>query len=712
MKISILLPYKENFSPDYPGAVSLFVNDTTLVSKYKNNIKVYGSTDFKRIFKIKYVNIDLKKILIGSQSKEYIKKFIDFERNEASDLIEIHNRPYYLKFLSKRLNKRYYTLFFHNDPLSMEGSKSIADRKFLLSLCYRIVFNSNWSKNRFLEGLDNKFINSDKLNVFFQSASKSKISIINSKKKWITFVGKLNRAKGYDIFGKAVKNVLNKNPTWRAKIVGDEKREKIELHHKQIDKLGFLEHNKVLSLFKKTSIAVVCSRWEEPFGRTSLEAAANGCAVVISNKGGLPETVTNAIILQELNAKELVKELNKLIKNTEERINLQKLSIKNFYLSHDYVSNLIDGYRDEKINKVSLFNTKKQNLGLRILHITNFNERLDGRLFFNTGRRINNGFIRGGHSVLGFSDRDIVKYYKSYKDITGATTLNEKLQTTCYNYKPDLLVLGHCDLINAQQLGSLRDDYPNVKIAQWFLDPLNKQGPDFERNKKRILDKSEFIDTNFITTAPSALKFLPDTTENYFIPNPVDKSFETLNNYKNSCNIDVFFALSHGVHRGVLKQGKNDDRNYFLKELSKKTRNVKFDIYGLDKRQPVWADHYFKVISNAKMGLNLSRGEPIKYYSSDRIVQIIGNGLVTLIDEKTEYSDFFTNKEMVFYKNINDLSEKILRIANDEKLRKLIGKNGKKKYFKYFNSNLVSDFIVNKTFDINKKVDYLWDNNK
>ena len=185
-----------------------------------------------------------------------------------------------------------------------------------------------------------------------------------------------------------------------------------------------------------------------------------------------------------------------------------------------------------------------------------------------------------------------------------------------------------------------------------------------------------------------------------------------MNNYKNSCNIDVFFALSHGVHRGVLKQGKNDDRNYFLKELSKKTRNVKFDIYGLDKRQPVWADHYFKVISNAKMGLNLSRGEPIKYYSSDRIVQIIGNGLVTLIDEKTEYSDFFTNKEMVFYKNINDLSEKILRIANDEKLRKLIGKNGKKKYFKYFNSNLVSDFIVNKTFDINKKVDYLWDNNK
>ena len=35
MKIAILLPYKENFSPEYPGAVSLFVNATSEKSKYK-----------------------------------------------------------------------------------------------------------------------------------------------------------------------------------------------------------------------------------------------------------------------------------------------------------------------------------------------------------------------------------------------------------------------------------------------------------------------------------------------------------------------------------------------------------------------------------------------------------------------------------------------------------------------------------------------------
>ena len=78
------------------------------------------------------------------------------------------------------------------------------------------------------------------------------------------------------------------------------------------------------------------------------------------------------------------------------------------------------------------------------------------------------------------------KYYKNYKDITGAKSLNDKLKATCYNYKPDLIVLGHADLISSQTLGELKDDYPNLKISQWFLDPLNKQGPDFERNKKKF----------------------------------------------------------------------------------------------------------------------------------------------------------------------------------------------------------------------------------
>ena len=708
MKIAILLPYKENFSPEYPGAVSLFVNETSTKSRYRKKIIVFGNTNYKKKYNLRYININLKKNPLISQTKEYVNRFSRIQKKYDISLIEVHNRPSYILQLSKLVPEKIFSLYFHNDPLSMDGSKTVEERKKLLKICYKIIFNSNWSKKRFLEGLENKFINSNKLVVFFQSAKKNKVSIINKKKNWITFVGKLNKAKGYDVLAKTINRILNKYPNWKAKIIGDEKREKIHLKHKNADILGFLPHEKVLKIFKQTSIAIACSRWEEPFGRTSLEASASGCAVIITNKGGLPETVTNAKILNELNVYNLEKVIKSLIDNKSLRKEIQKLSIENFYLTHEYVTKMIDEYRDNKLKFHTGFFTRKSILNLRILHITNFNERLDGRLFFNTGRRINNGFIRLGHSVLGFSDRDIQKYYKSFGDLKGAKTLNDKLKKTCYNYKPDLIVLGHADLISADQIAELREDYPNTRFGQWFLDPLNKKGPDYERNKKRILDKISVVDASFLTTSPDALSFLKGK-KSFYIPNPADNSFETLNNYEHPCNIDVFFALSHGVHRGVLKSGKTDDRITFLNKLVSQTPDIKFDLYGINKIQPIWADHYFKTIQNAKMGLNLSRGDAIKYYSSDRITQIIGNGLVCLIDEKTEYNNFFNTNEMVFYKNSNDLSEKIIKVSKDEKLRKKIAMNGKIKYMKYFNSDLVAQYIIEKTLHINSKSKNYWE---
>ena len=588
----------------------------------------------------------------------------------------------------------------------MNGSRSLSERIFLLKNCFKIIFNSNWSKRKFLVDMKNDHVNSEKLIVINQSAKKSKVNL-KTKKNIITFVGKLNKSKGYDIFGNAIIKILNKYHNWKSIVVGDEPRDKLQYNHQKLNNLGFLKHNEVLNIYKKTSIAVVCSRWEEPFGRTSLEAAANGCAVIISDRGGLKETITNGVILKKLDQINLYREIENLITNYKKRTNLQKLSLKNFYLTHSYISKLIDNVRDQKFKLIKKFNINKK-ISLRILHVTNFNERHDGRLFFNTGRRINNGFIRQGNSVLEFSDRDIQKNYKSYSDISGSKSLNEKLRKTCYNFKPDLIVLGHADLISPDMLGELKDEYPLLKIAQWFLDPLNIKGPDFVKNKKRILDKSQFLDANFITTSPDVLNFLPKNVDNFFIPNPTDPSIETLNNFNKNCSNDVFFALSHGVHRGSLKYRGSDDREKFIRKLINISKDIKYDIYGLDNIQPIWADQYFKTISNSKMGLNLSRGAPIKYYSSDRITQIAGNGLVTLIDEKTGYRDFFNDKEMVFYSNLNDLSEKISRISRDDKLRRSIAKKGKVKYTKYFNSNLVANFIINKTFDINNKIKYLW----
>ena len=308
MKISILLPFKENFSPNYAGAVSLFVKDTSKISKFKKNITIFGNTEYKKRFNLKYKNIQITKKIFQGQNKAYVNEFIKYEIKNNSNLIELHNRPFYLKLLKNKLHNKIYTFYFHNDPLTMTGSKSIKDRTYLINNCHKVIFNSNWSKKRFLQGMHFDYVNSEKLIVINQSAKKNNVNL-KSKKKIITFVGKLNKAKGYDIFGKSIIKILNKYKNWSSIVVGDEPRDKIVFNHSRLNKLGFKKHNDVINIYKKTSIAVVCSRWEEPFGRTSLEAAANGCAVIISNRGGLPETITNGVILKNLNHGNLYKEM-------------------------------------------------------------------------------------------------------------------------------------------------------------------------------------------------------------------------------------------------------------------------------------------------------------------------------------------------------------------------------------------------------------------
>ena len=702
MNISILLPYKENYSPTYPGAVSLFVDATSKLSSYKKKITVFGNTEYRKKLYGNYINIKLpKNNFLQSQSTSYVSKFIDLQSEIDSNIIEVHNRPNYISRLIEL--KKKIVLYFHNDPLSMLGSKKVKERIFLLNTCESIIFNSQWSKNRFLNELKNFYHKSDKLVVIHQSINKTSVDL-KKKQKLITFVGKLNLAKGYDLFGTAIIKILNKHKDWKSIVIGDEPREKLHFKHKNLKILGFQEHPKVLNIFKKTSIAVACSRWDEPFGRTSLEASSRGCAVIISNRGGLPETITNGIIVRNLNKKNVFNSINNLINNEKKRISLQKLSIKNFYLTDAFITKKIDSYRLKLSSVINDFNVnikKFQNDKLKILHITNFNERHNGRLFYNTGKRINNGFIRLGHSVLEFSDRDIVSYYRSINDLNGSKTLNKKLLEVISNYVPDIIVLGHADLIKLETLNWIKKNYPHIKFAQWFLDRMDTQ---WITNKKRFLDKIKIMDASFCTTDPTSLNL---NTKTFFMPNPVDESFEKLKNFnKSDFNNDVFFAMSHGVHRGKLKKGKFDDRENFINKVLLKSPDVRFDLYGMNNRQPIWADDFINVISQSKIGLNLSQGKTAKYYSSDRFAQLIGNGLLLMIDENTKFNHFFNNDEIIMYKSLNDLTEKIQKYTVNDKLRKKVAKKGYDKYFKYFNSTIVANFIIKKTFNMNHKKFY------
>ena len=180
MKISILLPYKENFSSNYAGAVSLFVKDTVKNSKYKKNTFVYGNTDYKNKLLKNYVNLNLNKTFYQSGSKLYVESFLKHEQKKPSNLIEIHNRPNYVKFLKDSSDAKL-TLFFHNDPLSMNGSKTLNERIYLVKNIDQLIFNSSWSKNRFFIGMKDFYISPSKISIAYQSASKAKINLKKNK---------------------------------------------------------------------------------------------------------------------------------------------------------------------------------------------------------------------------------------------------------------------------------------------------------------------------------------------------------------------------------------------------------------------------------------------------------------------------------------------------------------------------------------------------
>ena len=182
MKISILLPYKENYSREYAGAVSIFVNGVNKYSKFSKDIKIYGNTDYSNVLSKNYVNLPFKKNMFQSSSKTYVNNFIKKDEKRKSDIIEIHNRPIYLKYFKNDITSKI-VFYFHNDPLTMNGSKTIANRMFILQICKKVIFNSEWTKNRFFIGISKFYTNSEKIDVIYQSTIRTSVNLNNKKKK-------------------------------------------------------------------------------------------------------------------------------------------------------------------------------------------------------------------------------------------------------------------------------------------------------------------------------------------------------------------------------------------------------------------------------------------------------------------------------------------------------------------------------------------------
>ena len=695
-KIAIILPYKEIYSKDSAAAASIWVKDYFILSKLKNDTLIYGNLENK----LKPITKNFKNIKISHRVFSKNKAYIDFFYKEYQkikfDIIEIHNRPEYLNYLIKKKVSSKLIFFFHNNPKDIRGSKSINERMFILENTSKIFFVSKWTMHKFFEGLP--FKNKSNCEILYPSINKVK-KFNKKKKKQIIFTGKLNSSKGYDLFGEAVIKILNKYPNWSAVVAGNEPREKFDFKHPNMKIYPWLPHDKIMNLYNQSSISVVPSKWEEPFGRTSMESAANGCATITSSRGGLTETFNNELILKKLNSNEIFKMIEKLIRSPKL---LKKHQIKNFKNPIHKIENLVKYLDSVKMNFLPKSINIIKNLGPKILHISNFNEKNNQRLFnISIASKITNGLIRNDCDVINFS-------YRNYLSQKLFPNLDSDILDISSNYKPDLVLLGHNNVLKKDSMEYLKNK--KIKIALWYEDHIADYGPNWRTNLNLIEKNHTLIDNYFITTHPDVIKSKILKKKISYLPIPVDENIETLKIYENKYRYkDLFFALSHGVNYGGLRKETNDEREVFLKRLLEKSNNINFHILGINKDKPKWNYDFYKEIMICKMSLNLSRGKPLKYATSNRIASYIGNGILTFINDKVKFQNLFSNNEMVFYKDEKDLINKINYLKNDIHTINKISKNGKRRYFEIFNNLIVSDSIISKTLNVSPKYNYAWE---
>ena len=689
--IAILLPYKEKYNLDKAGAASIWVKDYLSISKLKNQTLIFGNLDKKdKPLTKNFVNIDLTKAYIR-KNIQYTKHLYDYHLKNKFNIIEIHNRPESLLYLIKKKISAKLIFMFHNNPQDMRSSKSINDRIFIAENTDQIYFVSRWVKDKFFEGLP--FNHRNNCEILYPAIKPLKK--FPKKDNLIIFSGKLNSSKGFDLYGKAVIKILDKYKSWNAIAIGNEPREKFNFNHKNFKILDWVKHDDILDYYKKASISIVPSRWLEPFGRTAMESAAYGCATITTRNGGLPETFNNELFLEKINEIELYKLIEKLIKNNIYRKRIQKKNFSNVINNINEKVSKLDEFKNHILLPKVFFNKKAK---LKILHVSTFDERSDHRLFnISISQKLSKGFIRNDHDVINFSYRNYLS-----KNILRHRNeiINNKVINICNHYRPDLLVLGHNNFLYKNNLEKIKYNFKS-KIALWYEDALGHkgEGPNWRQNLTLIENNNHYIDNYFVTTHPDEIKTIISKKKMNFLPIPVDENIENLEIY-NSRNRykDLFFALSHGVNFGDLKKRKTDEREIVINNLMKKFPKINYNFLGIANEKPKWNYDFFDELLKTKMALNLSRGKPLKYTSSNRIAALIGNGIYTFIDKKTNFKDFFNENEVGSYKDLDDLGNKIEKLKSKPNLINKYGKAGRDKYFKLFNTKKISKEIIDIIF--------------
>ena len=336
---------------------------------------------------------------------------------------------------------------------------------------------------------------------------------------------------------------------------------------------------------------------------------------------------------------------------------------------------------------------------MRVVQAGHFQLRKYGRPKVSTELKLLNGFVRLNHNVQIFSERDTAAFEAPFgwRDLRKGKA-NKRLVETCQNFQPDLLVLGHCDIIRNETLDAIRKDLPDLRIAYRNVDALYT-----ERNAMRIRARAPFVDHLFLTTAGEESRNLADDPAKVsYIPNPVDAAIEIYDNSQKPANAferDLFFAGQGDADLPRLQMART-----LKEELGSELR---FDTFGFDGAPAIWGSAYDRVLATTKMGLSLNRQEGAALSSSARIAQLLGNGILAFVHRSSGLDRFFRDRA-VFFESHDDLRDKVRHYHANDGDRRRISSAGHDYCHREMSSERVGQFIIDRTFGHAEADNYPW----
>lgn len=335
---------------------------------------------------------------------------------------------------------------------------------------------------------------------------------------------------------------------------------------------------------------------------------------------------------------------------------------------------------------------------MRILHSDNMMLRRFGHSKVATGRKLFNGMIRNNWKVCEYSERDIAKFEAplGIKPL-GIRAANRHFIETVENFHPDVILIGHSDLLSNQTLRDVKERWPSIPIIYRNVDPLWR-----ERNVEMIHQRKDVVDAIFVTTAGEPLRqFKTDRNIVGYIPNATDPGIETNDNsLKTEFERDLVYCG---------KGSKTDERYPFIVELDKiLNETLRFDTYGIYGKPAVFGHEYDQVMTSSKMALNLNRYEDWPWYSSARIAQIMGNGLLAFVWDKGDMRHFFTDEHVAFFSDLPSLVSQVMRFQSDDALRQKVASAGRTHYHENFSGQKIVSYMLETVLGLPYTHDYIW----